>query len=97
MSAMTSLPPWAAEPGSLTLTEAHYDGLPDRVRKLIEVIDGNVTFCPSGTPEHGDVTRTLAIRAGRNPASPAVHPGLHRRRGAFHQAQAQRRHVSQPA
>ena len=25
---MTSLPPWAADPGSLTLTEAQYDGLP---------------------------------------------------------------------
>ncbi len=58
---MTSLPPWAADPGSLTLTEAQYDSLPDRVRKLIEIIDGNVTFCPSGTPEHRDVTRTLAI------------------------------------
>src|SRR5580692_3464004 len=62
MSAMTSLPPWAADPGSLTLTEAQYDGLPDRVRTLIEVIDGNVIFCPGGPPEHGDVTRTLAIR-----------------------------------
>jgi hypothetical protein len=64
MSAMTSLPPWAADPGSLTLTEAQYDGLPGRVRKLIEVIDGNVIFCPSGTPEHGDVTRELAIWPG---------------------------------
>lgn len=59
---MTSLPPWAADPGSLTLTEAQYDGLPDHVRKLIEVIDGNVIFCPSGTPEHRAVTCALADR-----------------------------------
>ena len=57
---MTSLPPWAADPGSLALTEAQYDALSDRVRKLIEVIDGNITFCPGGTPEHRDVTRTPA-------------------------------------
>jgi len=73
MSAMTSLPPWAADPGSLTLTEAQYDGLPDRVRKLIEVIDGNVIFCPGGTPDHGDVTRMLAIRLGAaRPAQPCT-------------------------
>jgi hypothetical protein len=58
MNAMTSLPPWPADQGSLTLTETQYDSLPDRVRKLIEVIDRNVTFCPSSTPEHRDVTRT---------------------------------------
>jgi Uma2 family endonuclease len=62
MSTVTSLPPWAADPGSLTLTEAQYDALPERVRKLVEVIDGNVTFCPGGTPEHAGVTRTLAVR-----------------------------------
>ena len=59
---MTSLPPWAADPGSLTLTEAQYDRLPGQARTLIEVLDGNAIFCPSGTPEHGDVTRALAIR-----------------------------------
>ena len=70
---MTSLPPWAEDPGSLTLTEAQYDGLPDQARKLIEVIDGNVIFCPGGTPEHGDVTRTLAIRLdGARPARPCT-------------------------
>jgi hypothetical protein len=70
---MTSLPPWAEDPDLLTLTEAQYDELPDHVRKLIEVIDGNVIFCPSGTPEHGDVTRTLAIRLdGARPAQPCT-------------------------
>ena len=70
---MTSLPPWAADPGWLTLTEAQYDGLPDRVRTLIEVIDGNVIVCPGGTPGHGDVTRTLAIRLGAaRPAQPCT-------------------------
>ena len=44
---MTSLPPWAVDPGSLTLTEAQYDGLPGQALKLIEVIDGNVIFCPA--------------------------------------------------
>jgi hypothetical protein len=73
MSVMTSPPPWAADPGSLTLTEAQYDGLPDHVRQLIEVIDGNVIFCPSGTPEHRDVTRTLAIRLdAARPAQPCT-------------------------
>jgi Uma2 family endonuclease len=70
---MTSLPPWAEDPGLLTLTEAQYDGLPDQARKLIEVIDGNVIFCPSGTPGHGHVTRTLAIRLdGARPAQPCT-------------------------
>lgn len=73
MNAMTALPPWAADPGSLTLTEAQYDGLPDRVRKLIEVIDGNVIFCPGGTAEHADVTRTLAVRLrSARPAQPCM-------------------------
>jgi Uma2 family endonuclease len=70
---MTSLPPWAADPGSLTLTEAQYDALPDRVRKLIEFIDGNVIFCPGGTPEHAELTRTLAIRLdAARPAQPCT-------------------------
>ena len=43
-------------------TEAQYDRLPGQARTLIEVNDGNVIFCPSGAPEHGDVTRALAIR-----------------------------------
>jgi hypothetical protein len=70
---MTSLPAWAADPGSLTLTEAQYDALPDRVRRLIEVIDGNVIFCPGGTPEHAHLTRTLAIRLdAARPAQPCT-------------------------
>jgi hypothetical protein len=73
MRTMTSLPPWAADPGSLTLTEAQYDALPDWVRKLIEVIDGNVIFCPGGTPEHAELTRTLAIRLdAARPAQPCT-------------------------
>lgn len=59
---MTTLPAWTSDPGSLTLTEEQYDALPDQVRKLIEVIDGHVIFCQSGTPEHSDVSRRLANR-----------------------------------
>jgi Uma2 family endonuclease len=55
-----TLPSWTSDPESLTLTEDEYDALPDQVRKLIEVIDGNVIFCQSGTPEHSDVGRRLA-------------------------------------
>ncbi|MBB5074972.1 Uma2 family endonuclease [Nonomuraea endophytica] len=57
---MNGLPEWASDPQTLTLTEDRYDTLPDQVRKLIEVIDGNVIFCQSGTPEHSDVCRRLA-------------------------------------
>lgn len=57
---MSPLPSWASDPESLTLTEEAYDALPDQVRKLIEVIDGNVICCQSGTPEHSDVSRRLA-------------------------------------
>jgi hypothetical protein len=47
MNAMTSLPSGAADPGSLMLTEAQYDSLPDRVRKLIEVIAMGETGRPA--------------------------------------------------
>jgi Uma2 family endonuclease len=57
---MSTLPSWTSDPESLTLTEDEYDALPDQVRKLIEVIDGNIIFCQSGTPEHSDVSRRLA-------------------------------------
>ena len=57
---MSTLPSWTSDPESLTITEEGYDALPDQVRKLIEVIDGNVIFCQSGTPEHSDVSRRLA-------------------------------------
>jgi Uma2 family endonuclease len=59
---MSSPPAWTSDPTSLILTEEQYDALPDQVRKLIEVIDGHVIFCQSGTPEHSDVSRRLANR-----------------------------------
>jgi Uma2 family endonuclease len=68
-----SLPAWTTDPDSLTLTEQQYDDLPDQVRKLIEVIDGHVIFCQSGTPEHSDVARRLANRLeAAKPAAPCV-------------------------
>ncbi len=57
---MTVLPVWAEDPGALELTEDEYDQLPDQLRKLIEVIDGNVIRCQSGSAEHSDVARRLA-------------------------------------
>lgn len=62
MSGVTTLPAWTTDPGSLILTEEQYDALPDQVRKLVEVIDGHVIFCQSGTPEHSDAGRRLANR-----------------------------------
>ena len=68
-----SLPAWVTDPESLTLTEEQYDALPDQVRKLIEVIDGHVIFCQSGTPEHSDVARRLANRLeAARPAEPCT-------------------------
>jgi Uma2 family endonuclease len=70
---MTTLPAWTTDPESLTLTEEQYDALPDQVRKLIEVIDGHVIFCQSGTPEHSDVGRRLANRVeAARPAHPCT-------------------------
>jgi hypothetical protein len=46
-----SLPAWVTDPDSLMLTEDQYDDLPDDVRKMVEVIDGHVIFCQSGTSE----------------------------------------------
>lgn len=57
---MSVLPVWADDPGALEMTEADYDVLPDELRKLIEVIDGNIIRCQSGSPEHSDVARRLA-------------------------------------
>ncbi|MFI6505323.1 Uma2 family endonuclease [Nonomuraea typhae] len=57
---MDTLPEWASDPRTLTLTEAQYDGLPDQARKLVEVVDGNVILRQRGTPEHSDVSRRLA-------------------------------------
>jgi Uma2 family endonuclease len=68
-----SLPAWVTDPDSLTLTEEQYDDLPDHVRKLIEVIDGHVIFCQSGTPEHSDIGRRLANRLeAARPAEPCT-------------------------
>ncbi|MGO4617515.1 Uma2 family endonuclease [Nocardia sp. 2YAB30] len=57
---MSVLPVWADDPGALEMTEAQYDQLPDDLRKLIEVIDGNVIRCQSGSTEHSDIARRLA-------------------------------------
>jgi hypothetical protein len=66
-----SMSAWVTDPDSLTLTEDQYDGLPDHVRKMVEVIDGHVIFCQSGTPEHSDVARRLANRLeAAKPAEP---------------------------
>lgn len=59
---MSTLPSWASDPESLSITEEQYDALPDQVRKVIEVIDGNVILCQSGSPEHSDIARRLANR-----------------------------------
>jgi Uma2 family endonuclease len=68
-----SLPAWTEDPASLVLTEEQYDDLPDQVRKLIEVIDGHVIFCQSGTPEHSDIARRLANRLeSAKPADPCT-------------------------
>jgi hypothetical protein len=45
----------------------------DSYHQALWVIDGNVVFCPGGTPEHEDVTRTLAIRLeAARPAQPCT-------------------------
>jgi Uma2 family endonuclease len=59
---MSVLPIWADDPESLLITEEDYEGLPSELRKLIEVIDGNVIRCQSGTAEHSDIARRLANR-----------------------------------
>jgi Uma2 family endonuclease len=70
---VTELPVWAEDPGALEITEAEYGQLPDRLRKLIEVIDGNVIRCQSGTAEHSDVARRLANRVeSAKPADPCT-------------------------
>ncbi|MEU2034549.1 Uma2 family endonuclease [Nocardia amamiensis] len=70
---MSVLPVWADDPGALELSEAEYDLLPDDLRKLIEVIDGNVIRCQSGSAEHSDVARRLANRLeAAKPADPCT-------------------------
>jgi Uma2 family endonuclease len=64
---MTVLPAWATDPTSLILTEESYAVLPDELRMSLEVIDGHVVFCRSGSVEHNVVARRLAqsLEAGR--------------------------------
>lgn len=57
---MSTLPTWASDPGALLITQVEYDALPDEVRRQIEVIDGHVFVCRSGTPQHNNVARRLA-------------------------------------
>ncbi len=57
---MSELPVWAEDPGALMITEEEYDRLPNDLRKLIEVIDGNVILCQGGSVEHNNVARRLA-------------------------------------
>ena len=68
-----SLPAWTEDPESLALTGEQYDALPDQVRKMVEVIDGYVVVCQSGTPEHSRAARRLAshLEAAR-PAKPCT-------------------------
>ncbi|WP_433603199.1 Uma2 family endonuclease [Nocardia sp. CA-135953] len=70
---MTVLPVWADDPRALEISEAEYDQLPDDLRKLIEVIDGNIIRCQSGSAEHSDVARRLANKLeGAKPADPCA-------------------------
>ncbi|WP_227997329.1 Uma2 family endonuclease [Nocardia australiensis] len=57
---MSALPAWAADPETLLITEEGYDALPVEVQKQIEVLDGRVIFCRSGSVEHNIVARRLA-------------------------------------
>lgn len=68
---MRVIPAWADDPGALEMSEAEYDLLPDDVRKLIEVIDGNVIRCRSGSVQHSNVARRLAnlLEAAKPPES----------------------------
>ncbi|MCP2320247.1 Endonuclease, Uma2 family (restriction endonuclease fold) [Nocardia amikacinitolerans] len=57
---MSILPAWATDPGALLITEAGYDALPEDVQRQIEVVDGHVIFCRSGSFQHNNVARRLA-------------------------------------
>src|SRR5215470_4881455 len=68
-----SLPAWTEDPDSLMLSEEQYDALPDQYRKMIEVIDGYVVVCQSGSPEHSRVARRLAnLLEAAKPAEPCA-------------------------
>ncbi|MFI2285461.1 Uma2 family endonuclease [Nocardia beijingensis] len=51
---------WATDPGALLITEEGYTALPEDIQRQIEVVDGHVIVCRSGTFEHNNVARRLA-------------------------------------
>ncbi|NEW25782.1 Uma2 family endonuclease [Nocardia cyriacigeorgica] len=57
---MSTLPAWVTDPQMLLITEEGYEALPDEVQRQIEVVDGHVIFCRSGSAEHNIVARRLA-------------------------------------
>ncbi|MBF6337638.1 Uma2 family endonuclease [Nocardia abscessus] len=57
---MSMLPVWAADPGALLITEEGYTALPEDIQRQIEVVDGHVIVCRSGTFEHNNVARRMA-------------------------------------
>jgi Uma2 family endonuclease len=70
---MTALPAWAADPEMLAIDEVVFDSLPVEVQKRIEVLDGLVILCRSGSPEHNIIARRLAnaLEAAK-PAEPCT-------------------------
>lgn len=70
---MSTLPAWATDPRALLISEANYYGLPEEVRQQIEVVDGHVIFCRSGSFQHNNVARRLANALERaRPAEPCT-------------------------
>ncbi|MET8145109.1 Uma2 family endonuclease [Sphaerisporangium sp. NPDC005288] len=55
------LPPWAADPSSLLITQEEYEALPEEICKAIEVVDGRAMFHESPTPGHQRVSRNLTV------------------------------------
>lgn len=55
-----AMPAWATDPEILFITEDQYEALPDEVQRRIEVVDGHVVFCRSGSRQHNQVGRRLA-------------------------------------
>ncbi|MFC5183409.1 Uma2 family endonuclease [Actinomadura harenae] len=66
-------PVWATDPSSLLISEEQYEALSEDVAHSIEVVEGNVIFCQSPTPEHQMVAFRLqtALMAAR-PSEPCV-------------------------
>ncbi|AYF76450.1 Uma2 family endonuclease [Nocardia yunnanensis] len=70
---MTELPAWSTDTNSLELTEEQYNDLPDALRKLIEVVDGNIIRHQIGSAEYSDIARRLANQLElAKPADPGV-------------------------